>query len=59
MNLFKAFRCSFTVNVNRDGSLVVMFLDRNEAYKALSLNKIGNIPVTPEWWKPTPKILRK
>ena len=48
MNLFKAFRCSFTVNVNRDGSLTVMFLDRNKACKALSLHKIDNIPVTPE-----------
>ena len=59
MNLFIYFRCSFTVNVNRDGSLTVMFLDRNEACKALSLQKIGNIPVRPEWWKPTPEILRE
>ena len=59
MNLFKTFRCSFTVNVNRDGSLMVMFLDRNEACKALSLHKIGNIPVTPEWWKPTLKNSQK
>ena len=36
-----------------------MFLDRNEACKALSQHKIGNIPVTPEWWKPTLKNSQK
>ena len=59
MNLFKSFRCSFTVNVNRDDSLTVIFLDRNEACKAFSLNKISNIPVISEWWKPPLKSSKK
>ena len=57
--LFKSFRRSFTMNVNRDGSLTVMFLDRNQACKALSLYKIGNISVAPEWWKPPLKYSKK
>ena len=59
MNIFKSFRCISTVNVNRDGSLTVMFLDRNEACKLLNLYKIGNISVMSEWWKPPQKYSKK
>jgi hypothetical protein len=40
MNPFKSLRCSFAMNVNRDGSLTVMFQDKKDACKILNQHRI-------------------
>ena len=55
LTLFKALRCSFSINIARDGSLEVLFPEANHANTALQLTTVGSIQVTTEKWKPQQK----
>jgi len=49
MAQFNVSRYGFTVNANRNGSLTIMFKDRNHACMALNQTEIDNISVNPKF----------